>query len=302
MSFLDKLEKKFGRFAIKNLTAYILIAYAIGYLTYLVNPELYGYLVMNPQLIFKGQIWRLFTWICTMPQSLDLFIIFMFMFFLWVGTTLEKYWGTFKYNIFIFSGMVFMSLGAVLIYLVTYFVGPSSEFGTGIVVNISTYYINLTSFLAFAVLFGETTIYWMGILPIKVKWLAVLDLLLILYDFISMGKVIEAYETIYGEGNVSYISEYIWCCRITIILSLMNFIIFYFLIKKGRKLSPQAKQTRKEFKRDVSKIRPVSSIHRCEICGRTSETDENLVFRYCSKCKGNHEYCNEHLFTHEHIQ
>ena len=30
--------------------------------------------------------------------------------------------------------------------------------------------------------------------------------------------------------------------------------------------------------------------------------DENLEFRYCSKCNGNYEYCQDHLFTHEHVK
>ena len=299
MSVLDKLERKFGRFAIRNLTIYILIAYAIGYLTSMVNPELYEYLLMDPKLIFEGQVWRLFTWICTMPQDLSLFIIFMFIFFYWIGINLEKNWGRFKYNLFIFSGYFFMTIGALVIYAVTYFVGPSSEYGMGISVNISTYYINLTSFLAFATIYGEVVIYWMGILPIKVKWLAILDLVLIAYDMISMENGIKAVS---GTPYQGYMTELVWCYRITVIISLLNFLIFYILMKKGGQLSPQARKTRKEFKSKVRKIQPMRNIHQCEICGRTSETDVDLVFRYCSKCNGNHEYCQDHLFTHPHIK
>lgn len=299
MSVLDKLERKFGRFAIRNLTIYILIAYAIGYLTSMVNRELYEYLLMDPKLIFEGQVWRLFTWICTMPQDLSLFIIFMFIFFYWIGINLEKNWGRFKYNLFIFSGYFFMTIGALVIYAVTYFVGPSSEYGMGISVNISTYYINLTSFLAFATIYGEVVIYWMGILPIKVKWLAILDLVLIAYDMISMENAIKAVS---GTPYKGYMTEVVWCYRITVIISLLNFLIFYILMKKGGRLSPQARKTRKEFKSKVRKIQPMSNIHQCEICGRTSETDVDLVFRYCSKCNGNHEYCQDHLFTHPHVK
>ena len=40
-----------------------------------------------------------------------------------------------------------------------------------------------------------------------------------------------------------------------------------------------------------------STHHRCAICGRTEKDGEDLEFRFCSKCKGNYEYCQEHLFT-----
>lgn len=297
MTFIDKLERKFGRFTIKNLTLYILIAYGIGYLTSLVNPTFYSYLVMDPKLVFEGQVWRIFTWVCTKPQELDIFIIFMFMFFYWIGTNLEKVWGKFRYNLFILSGCLFMVIGALAIYGVTYFVGPLK--GRGVCIPISTYYINLTSFLAFATIFGEMQVYFMMILPVKVKWLAIIDLVLIGYDMIAIGVTARGYSgTVYGSAMM----EYVWCYRIYIALALLNFFLYYIGLKKGRRLSYAARQTRKEFKAKVNKIRPANNIHQCEICKRTSETDPDLTFRYCSKCNGNHEYCQEHLFTHNHIR
>ena len=77
MGFIYKLEKKFGRFAINNLIYYVLGAYAIGYLLYGMAPNIYYNLLMDPELVCKGQDWRLFTWIFTMPQQLDIFIIFI---------------------------------------------------------------------------------------------------------------------------------------------------------------------------------------------------------------------------------
>ncbi len=301
MNFINKLERRFGRYSIKNLTVYILIAYGIGYLTALINPELYNYLLMDPALIFKGQVWRLVTWVCTMPQGLNWFIIFMFAFFYWVGTNLERCIGSFKYNVYIFSGYLFMTLGALLIYLVTFFVGPSSELGMGISVNISTYYINLTSFLAFAMFFGDLQVYFMFFIPLKVKWLAILDLVLIGYEFFEIGSGINGLKGTYSNDSIALLSEYVWCYRITIIISLLNFLIFYLWFKKGKALSPKARKVRHEFKRDITKIRPELSVHKCETCGRTSEEFPDLTFRYCSKCKGNHEYCQDHLFTHMHI-
>lgn len=37
-------------------------------------------------------------------------------------------------------------------------------------------------------------------------------------------------------------------------------------------------------------------------CVRTDRADgDDLEFRYCSKCDGNYEYCQDHLFTHQHV-
>ena len=51
MGFINKLERKFGKFAISNLIYYVLGAYAIGYLLSEVAPEIYIKLNMSPKLI-----------------------------------------------------------------------------------------------------------------------------------------------------------------------------------------------------------------------------------------------------------
>ena len=107
-NFLAKLEKKYGRYAIKNLIIYVLAAYGIGYVLLLTAPTVYSYLELNPALVMKGQVWRLITWVCTVPESFSFFILFMFMFQYFIGSSLEKYWGSFRYNCYVFSGIFFM--------------------------------------------------------------------------------------------------------------------------------------------------------------------------------------------------
>ena len=77
MGFVDKLEKKYGKYGIENLIYYVLGAYAIGYVLSLVMPDVYYMLTMNPALVCKGQVWRLFTWIIVPPESLDIFTFIM---------------------------------------------------------------------------------------------------------------------------------------------------------------------------------------------------------------------------------
>lgn len=304
MKFINKLEKKFGRFAVSNLVLYVLIAYGIGYVIQMVNPQLYSLLGLNPALVCQGQIWRLFTWVCTVPQDFSLFVIFMFLFYYWIGTTLERYWGTFKYNLYMLSGYLFMTIGAMAIYFLT---GAFSGGDMAISLSMSTYYINLASFLAFATLFPDMQVYFMMILPIKIKWLAIVDGIYLGYQCINYLSLLGQKEEILarlilqGSFNATMADVYglilsnVFC----IVFSVLNFLIFFLATRNFRRMSPKEVHRRRAYKQQVSKQQGVSK-HKCAICGRTEEDSENLTFRFCSKCNGNYEYCNEHLFTHEH--
>lgn len=116
MNFLNKLDRKFGKYAVPNLINYLLIGYGIGYVLQLFNPNIYHLLELSPEYVMQGQVWRLFTWILTTPQSLSFFTIFMFLFYYWIGHTLENHWGTFRYNMYMLSGYLIMTVGAMAIY------------------------------------------------------------------------------------------------------------------------------------------------------------------------------------------
>lgn len=295
MNIIGKLERKFGKYAISNLIVYVLGAYVIGYVLSLFAPEAYAYLTLSPELVCKGQIWRLFTWICTVPESFDIFVIFMFMFYYWIGTTLERYWGTFRYNLYMVSGWFFMTVGAMLIYLVTLLAT-----GDGISLSMSTYYINLTSFLAFAVMFPDTQVLLMMIIPIKMKWLAIADLALIGYNFLYYLSILIKYNAIEIYVYYAVTQEYLIATCACIIISLLNFILFYLGTRNYKRYSPNEVKRRKSYKKKVRQATSVTR-HKCAICGRTENDGEGLVFRFCSRCEGNYEYCQEHLFTHEHV-
>ena len=353
---LERIEKKIGKYAIKNLIFYILGGYVIGYILLLTNERLgwYSYITLDPAMVMKGQIWRLFTWICTVPQGLSFFVIFMFLLYYFIGKSLEQNLGAFRYNLYMFSGWFFMTLGAMVVYWITYGI-----FGkTGAVsMNVSTYYLNLASFLAFAVLFPDVRVYFFGILPIKVKWLAWIDVaylgITIITSIIALiglpNATVQQALSMYGydtaTARVSIITDIF-----SIIISLLNFIIFFLATRNFRKISPQEIKRKMEFRRNVrqgysdrnqygqdqqeygrqdyrqagsgtahgfggfgkrqDEARKQSSnlnsgnmlIHRCSVCGRTNLTNPELTFRYCSKCEGNHEYCQDHLFTHLHVK
>ena len=66
-------------------------------------------------------------------------------------------------------------------------------------------------------------------------------------------------------------------------------------------MTPKQMKRRQQFKQEVKRSAPVTR-HKCAICGRTDADDEKLEFRFCSKCEGTYEYCQDHLFTHEHVK
>lgn len=297
MGFINKLERRFGKYAIKNLILYVLIAYAIGYILSTVSMETYALLILDPELVCRGQVWRLFTWICTIPQQLNVFVILMFFFYYWIGITLEACWGTFRYNLYILSGWFFMTAGAMLFYVITMLID-----GQGISLNMSTYYINLTSFLACATIFPNAGVLLMGIIPVKMKWIAIVDLVVIGYNFVQSLSVIIRYNEIECYIYTGHLEEsYIANCM-AIGLSLLNFALFYFGTRNYKKYAPTVVRNKRRYNNELKMAKKSDiSKHKCAICGRTENDDVRLAFRFCSKCEGNYEYCTDHLYTHEHV-
>ncbi len=300
MKLLNKLERKFGKYAIDNLTLYLMIAYAIGYVIYIFNPELYYLLELDPALVMKGQVWRLFTWVCTNPQSMGIFLIFMFLFYYWIGTTLERYWGTFKYNLYMFSGYFFMTVGSMLIYIIT------NAMGNPISMPVSTYYINLASFLAFATLFPNVQVMLWMIIPIKIKWIAIVDVIYLVIEVVQYASILQYSDielAIMYSTNTAVAGEirsYAWAMIFSVIIAVLNFVIFFFATRNYSRISPAEIKRKKKFKREIRNTAGITK-HKCAICGRTDEDNPNLSFRFCSKCEGNYEYCEDHLFTHQHV-
>lgn len=272
MNWLNRLERKFGRYAISNLPLYIVILYAIGAVLDIVSNGsfYYNYLSLNPYMIIHyGQVWRILTFLMASPTSSIIFLIFVLLFYYSIGQSLVQVWGAFKYNMYILIGV----LGTILAAFIVYFIYPSPY------IYMDTYYLNLSMFLAYAAIFPEMRVYLYGIIPIKVKWMAILDAVLLAYSFF-MG----------GLGT-----------RISIVVSLLNFLLFYFSTRNYQRVSPKQVRRKVHYQRTVSKSSN-GARHQCYICKRTELDDPSLEFRYCSKCNGNYEYCNDHLFTHTHVK
>ena len=284
MNFLNKMERKIGKYAIPNLMIYLIAAYCIGFVIYTVNPNFMLMLTLSPYHILHGQVWRLITRIL-MPTDTRVFsLLIMALLYYQLGSALERSWGTFRFNVYIFGGMLFTVIGAFILY------GIYAASGTGNLETISlissltftTNYINLTIFLAFAVMYPEMQILLFFIIPVKMKWMAVVYAVLIAINLILTS----------------------WGGRIAIIMSILNFLIFFLSTRNYRRVSPKEIHRKQVFKAQMREPRKGSMVtkHKCAVCGRTELDDPNLEFRFCSKCDGNYEYCQDHLFTHQHIK
>ena len=288
---MGKFERKYGKYAIKNLSLILIICYGVGYLLSML-PGVSGvldYLTLNPYAIAHGQVWRLVSWILVPPSSFDFFTLIMLFFYYSIGRTLERTWGDFMFNIYIFSGMLFTIIGSFLVYAF-FALFPNDTyvlmFGMEDLLQkisgyYSTYYINMSIFLAFAVTFPDATVLLMFLFPVQMKWLGIIDGIYMLYLFIV--------------GNVF--------AKVAIGASLLNFVIFFLISRRRRLGTPRQRMQRAARSREFRETQPRGvSKHKCAICGRTEVSNPELQFRFCSKCNGNYEYCNEHLFNHKHVE
>lgn len=292
MKPMSKFEKKFGKYAIKNISLAFILCYACGYLISWINPDFLYYLTLNPYKILHGQIWRLVTWIIVPPEKFDFFTLIMLYFYYSIGTTLEHTWGTYRYNLYLLLGMVFTAVGAFGLMGYMYLFRPDviAMYGAEYLFTIlstmfGTYYVNMSIFLAFAATFPNMQVLLFFFIPIKVKIMGIIYGALLLYQFI----------TGYGENFLTIAN------RFAIAASLLNFVVFFLTSRSMIHMSPKQVKRRQEFRREVKKSTKITR-HKCAICGRTEESNPELEFRFCSKCEGNYEYCQDHLFTHTHVK
>lgn len=311
---INRLERKIGKYAVPQLTKYMILTYIIGYILYFI--EMAGvpvieYILLSPEKILHGQIWRLFTWVFMPPTAPGIFTIIMLFFYYQIGSALEQTWGDFKYNLYIFSGLLLMLIGAFLLY----------AFGHKVDGMFTTYYINMSIFLAFAACYPNMQVMLYFLIPLKIKYLAFVDVAFLVYQALVSS----------------------WPERVSIIVSLLNFLIFFFTTRNYKSISPTERARKKNFKkafergpyyqgnqrRQTSNANTASQAggaysafgrqegasysgkapangqitkHRCAVCGRTELDGDMLEFRFCSKCAGNYEYCQDHLFSHSHVK
>jgi membrane associated rhomboid family serine protease len=241
---------------------------------------LMNFLRFYPQLILKGQLWRLITFIFV-PEFTNIFALAISLYFYYfVGGALERQWGSGKFTIFYFSGVLLTIIVGLIAGLLT---------NSLYVLFLNTHYINLSMFFAFAALFPETRLLLFFIIPVKVKWLAYFDAALFIY-----GMIVSPFPLSLLPA-VAILNFFIFCGDI-LISSIGTF---------RRRYSPQAINFRKASKQvHRNQVNRTSTPYRrkCAVCGRTDTDYPNLEFRYCSRCAGYHCFCIDHINSHIHFK
>ena len=272
------------RFGIPNLMRVIVIGnvavYVLMLLTQANDANALSFLTFNLNALLHGEVWRLVTFVFVPGYSSPFALLISLYFYYWIGSTLERQWGTAKFNLYYISGALLTVLGVVLASLIT---------GNPYLTAAGTGYVNLSMFFAFAFLFPDTTVLLFFILPVRMKWLAYLDGALFAFDII---KAIGAHN---------------WAGVVLPIVALLNFAVFIWpevhYLKERAKYQNSRKtvQFRQAQQQQAKQAQQQGYRHKCAVCGRTDTDYPDLQFRYCSKCVGYHSFCQDHIFNHVHF-
>jgi hypothetical protein len=203
MNFLDKLEFKYGRYAIRNLHIYICAIHIIGLLIQMFNPYFYyQYLSLDSMMLLKGQVWRIFTFLFYPPYNGSFILISALIIHVYytLSASLIMVWGSFKFNLYLLIGVIGHVVAAIVLGLLR------------IPAHIYPVYLMFSIFIAYSLTFGDATFFLFFFIPVKAKYLALFEIAIYIYIFIYSGFV----------------------TRISILLSLINVILFIYLLYKGR--------------------------------------------------------------------
>ncbi len=276
-TWLDRFAARHPRLGIPRLMLYIVIGNLIVFCFDLFSAGTFsGFLGFHSGAILHGQLWRLVTFIFV-PLYSGMGGIFFFAltlyFYYFIGSVLEGEWGTAKFTLFYFIGVLF-------------------NIAVGFVVGgASMHYVNLSMFFAFATLYPDMQLLLFFFIPVKVKWLAVLDAVLFALDMAEMALA--------GE----------YLLMLLPVVAILNYFLFFWsyladhLSRNRARAKHQQSQAAVNFRKAQQKAKETKGyMHKCSVCGVTDADDPNMEFRYCSKCDGYYCYCMEHINDHVHVR
>lgn len=283
--WLDRFCYKHPRLSIPGLMKYIVIGNVLVYLLDMFSLGSGGLgsslLCFSPSAILSGQIWRLVTFVFVPYGSSNLFVFAINLYFYYfIGTALEREWGSNKFTIFYFFGVI-------LNILVGFLVGGASM-----------YYVNMSMFFAFATLYPDLQFLLFFIIPVKAKWLAWID------------------GVFFAISVIRYLMAGYFLMALVPIVAVLNYLLFFASdignLFSGIKRKAQWKaqtQRRPSYGgpkvvnfHDAKTKTKEGYLHRCAVCGKTDVSDPQMEFRYCSRCNGYYCYCADHINSHIHIQ
>ena len=255
---LDRLERRFDRLAIPGLLRVIASFQVICFVLIYAKPGFESVLMLTPAAWTDWEVWRFFTF-CFIPNTLSLiWILFAVMILLLIGDQLEAEWGKFRLNLYYLGTVACLWAGVILS-------GP--EMGAAVGLQASTLLYS-SLFLAFATVVPDYTFLLFFVLPVKVKWLAMLDGAFLLVQFVIAPAL-----------------------RMPLLLALLPYALFAVPIAMRRLRHGSRVAARRSVYKDKS-IPAGESFHVCKICGRTEVSDPTLEFRISAD---DEEYCADHL-------
>ena len=279
---IDRLCQRHRRFGIPRLMLGIVIITAAVYLLDMMDTTgtLMSLLQFSPDRIMRGEVWRLISWVfIPISGNNPIFVLLSLYFYYFIGNTLEREWGTGIFTVYYAFGILLNLIGGFLLRYVLGFPLP-----------LTSSYLNLSMFFAFAVLFPNHVIMLFFIIPVKIKWLAWFDAAWFVWSIIS-----------YILGGIPILA-------LIPVLALLNFAIFCGedLIRSLRPMKARTSSQAIDFKKAAKKARlenePGQSRHKCSVCGKTDLEHPDLEFRYCSRCNGYHCFCIDHINNHVHYK
>ena len=280
---MKNLRNRFERFCYKNrhvgvpnLMLYITLGSAIVYLLSMFDRSytLYNALCFSRELILKGQLWRLFTYVFTYDAGNILLTAVVLFCYYSIGRAMENVWGTLRFNLFYISGVLLMDVFCLI-------------FGGWADIS----YLNMSLFLSYATMYPDARFLFLFIIPVKAWIFALIDLALTAYSVISLT----------AAGLFPY--------SLFPLVALGNYFLFFgrdvvnvIPLSWRRRSRPAAAQQNKGPIPFRSQPQQPDFTHRCTVCGRTDVTNPELEFRYCSRCSGYHCYCEDHISDHTHVE
>ena len=270
MRFVDRFCSRHPGFGIPGLARYLAVGSGAVWVIGLINRVLYGYLTFSAAAVLHGQVWRLLSFML-IPASTSWLGFISILFYYWIGTTLEQYWGTPQFNIYLLIGYVLTVIYGFAVYAIF-----------RINIPITGSYLYLSMFFSFAALFPEMTVMLFFVIPVKMKYLAIIDALFFVYGVITTSFPLNLLP----------------------VVAVVNFFVF-FGGELIRRIPRRASKNTVNFRRESGRIRREQRqqlyTHKCAVCGRTDTSNPELEFRYCSRCAGYHCFCQDHINNHIHF-
>ncbi len=296
---MKKIRNRFERFCYKhrnkgipNLMLYISLGSGLLYLFTMAtnNDILYAYLMFDRERILHGQVWRLISFVLVQNYGNILLTMIGLLCYYSLGRAMENLWGTFRFNLFYFTGVVMMDVYCML------FGGQATA-----------HYLNLSLFLGYATLYPDAHFLLFFIIPVKAWIFALFDLVVTVVDVISLS-----------------VPVFLFPYNLFPLVALLNYFLFFGkdvlnvvplswrsnarrLFRRRRNAPAKTGRGTIPFPNAGSFQASTATVkapytHRCTVCGRTDVSDPDLEFRYCSRCSGYHCYCQDHINNHDHIR